>query len=164
MDDTPVPPLPATPPSYAPIRGVTRTTEDAQGSQGVAIRGSVAGQAGSWLLFVAALLPPLVLLLVDGLTGAARLIPYSPLWALGAVILGLVLVLRAGVAASSSQRANAFAALGGPVVLLLAAIVILVLRLRLHAIPLPLAIAQVVCYLLCAFALLLAPTSLSPAA
>ena len=158
MDDPSVPPLPTASQAYPTIGGITRTMETSQESQSDSIRASVRGQAVSWVLFVVALLPAIALVLVEALSGAARSIPYAAMWSWGAVVLGVVLAARAGFAAATSQRASAVTAFGGPAVLLLAAIVILCLRLKMFPVPLAVAVAQVVIYAVCAFALLLAPT------
>ncbi len=161
MDETPVPPLPATPQRYSAIAGITRTMNEPQPSQAVSIRASVRNQALSWVLFVVALLPPIALVLAEGLSGAARQIPYAAMWSWGAVLLGVVLAFRGGLAAATSERANAITELAGPLILLLVAIVVLLLRLRVYPVSLPLAIAQVVVYTVYAFALLLAPSNLT---
>ena len=158
MDDQTAPPLPAASQSCPTIGGITRTMDRSQANQSSSIRASVRGQAISWVLFVAALLPPLALVLIDALSGAMRLISYSALWAWGALVLGVVLLARAGLAAGGSARASAVTAFAGPAVLLLVAVLVLYLRLRLVPVPFAVAVAQVVIYAVCAFALLLAPT------
>ena len=160
MTDPSVPPPLPGPQAYPTIGGITRTMDESKEGQSSSIQASVRGQAASWMLFVLALLPPLALVLIDGLSGTGKVILYSALWPWGAVVLGIVLVARAGLAAATSQRASGMTALAGPAVLLFAGIVILFLRLRLYPAPLALGLAQVVVYAVCAFALLLAPTGI----
>ena len=142
-------PTPATP-GYAPLRGITRTLPEAPITQPASIRSSVLATSLTGAFFVAALMPPIALLLTFGLTGRIGLLPYTPAWAWGAALLALLLTLRAGLNFMSSRRASAGGSLAATAALLaIPATFILVLVLRNRPITQPLAIAQIVMYAIC---------------
>ncbi len=148
--------------AYAPIAGITRTMDQPADDPSESIRTSVAGQSISGVLFLAALLPPIVLALVLSLSGNAGSIPYSAMWAWGAFVLAFIVVARGVVFLLSGPRAATVGALAGAFVLLLVpSVVVLILRLRLSPMPFALGVTQIILYALGAIALLTARTSLN---
>ncbi len=156
---------------YGPIRGVTVGYETGAMAAReddltrVARRGAVRGQALAAMLFVVALLPPIILCLLYGLSHRADQIPYASLWAWGAGVIALLLTAR--VTAVAIMRPGARSGLTVPLAsvicfLLIPSAVVLYMELAAGRTTFEMGVTGMVLYAVAAIALLMVSLTLAP--